>query len=97
MKLANRHPASAGVSKKESETQIHIRELRQQINAQNRDDIRPFTAYKIITYLCTLIFPLVPLALYRIWRPKTEFSRKEQMVWTGVILMIAVYAVSLAV
>lgn len=97
MKPANRQPAASKFSEKETEPRTHIRELRQQINAGSRDDIRPFTTYKIITYLCTLLFPLVPLALYRIWCPKTEFSRQEQLVWTGVILVIALYAVSLAV
>ena len=82
--------------KKETETQAHIRQLRQQINSQNRDEARPFTAYKIITYVCTLFFPLVPLALYRLWRPGTEFSRREQAAWTAVILFIAAYAIYLA-
>lgn len=82
--------------KKETETQAHIRELRQQINALNQDDVRPFTTYKIITYLCTLFFPLVPVALYRLWCPKTEFSPREQMVWTAVIIVIAACAASIA-
>lgn len=82
--------------KKEAQTQAHIRELRQQINDGNLDDTRPFTAYKNITYLCTVFFPLVPLALYRLWRSGTEFSRKEQTVWTAVILVIAIYAIFLA-
>lgn len=82
--------------KKETETQAHIRQLRQEINSQNRDEVRPFTTYKIITYLCTLLFPLVPLALYRLWCPRTEFSRQEQAVWTAVILMIAAYTIFLS-
>ena len=75
MKPANRQPAASKFSEKETETRAHIRELRQQINAGSRDDIRPFTTYKIITYLCTLLFPLVPLALYRIWcvSPNVDF------------------------
>ena len=84
-------------SKNETETQARIRRLREQINALDKDEVRPFTAYKTITYLCTVFFPLVPYALYRLWGPKTEFSRQEQLVWTGVILVIALYAVSLAV
>ena len=84
-------------SKNETETQARIRQLREQINALDKDEVRPFTAYKTITYLCTVFFPLVPYALYRLWGPKTEFSRQEQLVWTGVILVIALYAVSLAV
>ena len=96
MKPANRQPAASKFSEKETETRAHIRELRQQINAGSRDDIRPFTTYKIITYLCTLLFPLVPLALYRIWCPKTEFSRREQILWSLVIAAIAVYAIVLA-
>lgn len=83
-------------TKKETETQARIRELREQINSQNKDESRPFTAYKIITYLCTLFFPLVPVALYRLWRPRTEFDRREQILWTSIILVIAAYAISLA-
>jgi len=77
------------------DTQTHIKELREQINSLNIDDSRPFTIYKIITYLCTIFFPLVPLAIYRLWCPKTEFSHREQMVWTAIILIIAAYAISM--
>lgn len=94
MKLSNKQSISHHIT--ETETQARIRQLREQLNSQNQDDSRPFTTYKTITYLCTLFFPLVPCALYRIWQPKTEFSHKEQLVWTGVIAVIAIYAVSLA-
>lgn len=83
-------------AKKETETQARIRELREQINSQNKDEVRPFTSYKIITYLCTIFFPLVPVALYRLWCPRTEFARREQILWTAIILAIAAYAISLA-
>lgn len=83
-------------TKRETETQAHIRQLRQQINAQNADHVQPFTAYKIITYFCVVFFPLVPVALYRLWCPKTEFAPREQKLWTAVIVVIAAYAISLA-
>lgn len=95
MKLANKPTSPAKISGKETQSQSHIRQLRQQINEQNQDTIRPFTGYKIITYLCTLFFPLVPVALYRIWCSKTEFSRQEQIIWTGVIMIIAAYVLIL--
>lgn len=44
-------------SKNETETQARIRQLREQINALDKDEVRPFTAYKTITYLCTVFFP----------------------------------------
>ncbi len=94
MKLADRQPVSPKTT--ETETQARIRKLREQLNSQNQEDSRPFTSYKIITYLCTLFFPLVPFALYRIWCPRTEFSPREQLVWTGVIAVIALYAVSMS-
>lgn len=94
MKHANRQPVSPKIT--DTQTQTRIRELREQLNSQNQDDSHGFTVYKIITYLCTLFFPLVPLALYRIWCPKTEFSHKEQLVWTGVIAVIALYAAFLS-
>ena len=58
--MMTKHP------KKETETQTRIRQLRDQINALDRDEVRPFTPYKIITYGCTVFFPLVPYALYRL-------------------------------
>lgn len=76
-----------------TDTQKHIKELRARLNAPDPNEIHPFTLYKIITYLCVLILPLVPVALYRIWRPATEFSRREQLIWTAVIGVIGVYAV----
>mgnify|MGYP007060817325 CR=1 FL=1 len=60
-------------SKNETETQARIRQLREQINALDKDEVRPFTAYKTITYLCTVFFPLVPYALYRLWGRKQNF------------------------
>jgi len=83
-------------AKEETLTQAHIRELREQINSRNAHDIQPFTFYKIITYFYTIFFPLVPLALYRLWCPGTEFSRREQVIWTAVIIIIAIYAIFLA-
>lgn len=73
-------------------TQLHIKELRASLNAPDPNEIRPFTWYKILTYLCVVAVPLVPVALYRIWCLKTEFTKKEQIIWTSVIGTIAVYA-----
>ncbi len=88
--MMTKHP------KKETETQTRIRQLRDQINALDRDEVRPFTPYKIITYGCTVFFPLVPYALYRLGGPKTEFSSREQILWSLVIAAIAVYAAAFA-
>lgn len=79
-----------------TETQKHIKELRTKLNAPDPNEIHPFTVYKILTYLCVVICPLVPIAFYRIWCAKTEFSPKEQKIWTAVIIAIAVYMVSFA-
>lgn len=76
--------------------QRHIKELRAQLNKPDPDEIQPFTLYKIITYLFVLILPLVPVALYRIWWGKSEFSSKEQKIWTAVIAAIAVYMAVMA-
>ena len=76
-----------------TETQKHIKELRERLNKTDPNEIHPFTVYKILTYLCVLILPLVPVALFRIWRPKTEFTQKEKLIWTSVIAAIAVYAI----
>lgn len=79
-----------------TETQKHIMELRKTLNAPDPNEIHPFTLYKILTYLCVVIAPLVPVALYRIWCAKTTFSPKEQKIWTAVIVAIALYMVSFA-
>lgn len=87
-------------SKKQQEPltarQQHIKELRAELNAPDPEEIHPFTSYKIITYLCVLLFPLVPYAFYRIWCGKSEFSPKEQKIWTAVIVVIGLYMVSFA-
>ncbi len=77
-----------------TERQKHIKELRDTLNAPDPEEVHPFTRYKILTYLCVIFFPLVPYAFYRIWCGKTEFSPKEQKVWTAVIMAIGLYMVS---
>lgn len=80
-----------------TETQQHIKELRAKLNAPDPDEIHPFTMYKIITYLCVLLVPLVPYAIYRIWRLKSDFTPREQKIWTAVIAAIAVYMICFAI
>jgi len=78
-------------------TQMHIKELRAKLNAPDPEEIHQFTLYKIITYLCVVVFPLVPVSFYRIWCVKSEFTPKEQKLWTAVVIAIAVYMVSFAI
>jgi hypothetical protein len=78
-----------------TERQQHIQELRAQLNAPDPNAIEPFTRYKILTYLFVLIMPLVPVAFYRIWCKKSDFTPIEQKVWTAIIVVIAVYLVSM--
>lgn len=76
--------------------QKRIKELRAKLNAPDPEEIHPFTRYKLFTYLFVLILPLVPVGLYRIWKPGTEFSPKEQKIWTAVVVAIGVYALRFA-
>ncbi len=78
-----------------SRTKEHIKELREKLNAPDPEEIHPFTLYKIITYICVLFLPLVPVALILIWRRKTTFTKKEQWIWTAVIITIAVYMIAI--
>ncbi|MEY8353537.1 hypothetical protein AALB39_09300 [Lachnospiraceae bacterium 54-53] len=80
----------------ETERQRHIRQLRDKLNAPDIEELHPFSIYKIITYLCVLCLPLVPLALFRIWSTKSDFIAKERGIWTTVILVIAVYMVKIS-
>lgn len=91
--MSNRIKQKAESAVPMTETQKHIKELREKLNKTDSNEIRPFTIYKILTYLCVLILPLVPVALFRIWYPRTEFTQKEQLIWTSVIVVIALYAV----
>ncbi len=79
-----------------TDQQRHIKELRASLNAPDPYEIHPFTRYKILTYFCAAVIVLVPFALYRIWCPKTEFTPREQNIWTAVILVIAIYALRMA-
>ena len=80
-----------------TERQKRIKELQEKLNQPDPAAVHPFTVYKLLTYLCVLILPLTPLALFRIWRPHTEFTRKEQWIWTVLLAAIAVYAAVIAV
>ena len=81
---------------KVSRTREHINELREKLNAPDPEEIHPFTLYKILTYICVLFLPLVPVALILIWRRKSTFTKKEQWIWTAVIATIAIYMICIA-
>lgn len=77
-----------------TETQQNIIRLRTKLNKPDPDAIKPFTKYKIINYFLNIIFP--PLALYRIWKQDSPFTRNEKIVQTGVcIIYMCVLAVTL--
>jgi len=92
--MSNRLKTSGRRQAPVTERQKHIEELRASLNAPDPEEIHPFTRYKMITYLCVVLFPLVPYAFYRIWCGKTEFSPREQKVWTALIAAVALYMVS---
>lgn len=65
--------------------QDNIIRLRKKLNQPDPDAVKPFTAYKVITYFCIVFLP--PLAIYRLWCKKSTFKRSEQMVETAVCLI----------
>lgn len=95
--MSNKIKKQTQQTKALTDTQRHIMELRTKLNTPDPEEIHPFTRYKIITYLCVVVFPLVPAALYRIWCVKSEFTPKEQKIWTAVIITMALYMVSFAI
>lgn len=68
-----------------SEREKNIIRLREKLNKPNPDDIKPFTKYKIITYIFNIIFP--PYSLYRIWKDKSPFSFNEKITQSGVCIV----------
>lgn len=95
--MLNKRKKQSQISVPLTDQQRHIRELRASLNAPDPDQIHPFTRYKILTYLCVVFVVLVPFALYRLWwSPKTEFTSREQKIWTAVIGLIAIYALRMA-
>ena len=53
--MSNRIKQKAKSAVPMTETQKHIKELREKLNKTDPNEIRPFTVYKILTYLCVLI------------------------------------------
>lgn len=95
--MSNKLKSSRGPKIPMTKRQEHIKELRDSLNAPDPEEIHPFTVYKIITYLCVVVFPLVPYAFYRIWCGRSEFAPKEQKIWTAIIVVIALYMISFSV
>jgi hypothetical protein len=79
--------------KKNDAQQKHIKELRKKLNAKDPNEIQPFTKYKMITYLCVIVLPLVPYAIFRLWTPNSEFGQREKYIWTALIILIALYMI----
>ena len=71
-----------------TERQIHIIQLREKLNAPDKDAVNVFTKYKITTYIFNIVFP--PYALYRIWCKKSEFNGREKMIQT-LVCVVYVY------
>ena len=82
-----------GNQRKMTEQQIHIAELRKKINTPDPEYVDPFTKYKILTYLCIIMLPIMPYGCYRLWSKKSEFSRREQIIWTVAVVLIIIYEV----
>lgn len=72
-------------SEKLTDRQENIARLRVKLNQADPDAIKPFTKYKIITYIFNIIFP--PYSLYRIWKNQSPFKTNERIVQTGVCLI----------
>lgn len=65
--------------------QDNIIRLRNKLNEKNPNAIKPFTTYKVITYVFDIVFP--PYALYRIWCKKSTFTSPEKMVQSAVCVL----------
>lgn len=79
-KKINKKNEAKGLTKQ----QVNIIRLRTKINGQGGNEVKPFTKYKIITYIFNIIF--TPYALYRIWCSKSPFNQNEKYVQTGVCI-----------
>jgi len=75
------------------ERQKHIIQMREELNKEDPHQVKAFTKYKIITYICNVLIP--PYALYRIWCKKSEFSFIEQIAQSLVACIIMVMFVLL--
>lgn len=96
-RVSNKIKKQTQQTKTLTDTQRHIMELRTKLNTPDPEEIHPFTLYKIFTYVCVVVFPLVPAALYRIWCIKSEFTPREQKIWTAVIITVALYMIRFAI
>lgn len=76
----------------QTEQQLRIQKMRDELNAPDPNDPHVFTRYKMITYLFVILFQ--PYALWRIWCKKSEFSHREKIVQTALCVIILVYFVS---
>ena len=72
-----------------TEQQMRIQKMRDELNAPDPNDPHVFTKYKLLTYPFDVLFP--PYALYRIWCKKSEFNQNEEMVQTGLCLLVMIY------
>ena len=71
----------------------HIRELTDQLNQPNSDEIHPFTKYKLVTYILIFVFP--PYAMYRVWKKDSSFTSIEQIAETFVEIVYVISLLSL--
>lgn len=65
--------------------QDNIIKLRNKLNEKDPNAIKPFTTYKVITYVFDIVFP--PYALYRIWCKKSTFTAPEKMIQSAVCII----------
>lgn len=76
-----------------TDRQKNIVRLREKMNAPDPNAVRPFTKYKIITYIFNIVF--TPYALYRIWNKKSEFNSSEKGIQTAVCIIYVIVLISL--
>lgn len=60
---------------------VRVKKLRDELN-NTTEDIKPFTKYKIITYIFVFIFP--PYGMYRVWKKDSGFVITEKAAQTFV-------------
>lgn len=65
--------------------QDNIIKLRNKLNEKDPNAIKPFTTYKVITYVFDIVFP--PYALYRIWCKKSTFTPPERIIQSAVCII----------
>lgn len=70
--------------------QINILKMKEQLNTPDPNAIRPFTKYKIITYVWILLF--TPYALYRIHKKESGFVITEKI---GQTMVCGLYMITL--